>query len=247
MTISNLNHHRRHAATATSTLAAMSAKKAILVAILIAGAGAFIYFDLGTYLSLQALKENRAALLAFTGENTAAAIALFVAVYFLQTAFSLPGGLILTLAGGFLFGSLLGTLLVNIGATAGASVAFLVARYILRDWVEQKFGARIGAFQTGFARGAFGYLLTLRLIPLFPFFLINLASGLTRVRFGIYVAATSLGIIPGSLVYAFAGQQLGTIDHLSEIASPQVLLAFTLLGLLALAPVAYQKFIARKT
>jgi len=141
-----------------------------------------------------------------------------------------------------LFGSVLGTVLVNIGATTGATLAFLVARYLLRDWVEQKFGDRLEPIQAGFAKNAFSYLMTLRLIPAFPFFLVNLVSGITRVNLGTYVIATSLGIIPGSFVFAFAGRQLGTINSLGEIASPPVLLAFTLLGLLALMPIAYRKF-----
>ena len=148
----------------------------------------------------------------------------------------------MTLAGGFLFGSVLGTLYVNVGATVGATLAFLVARYLLRDWVEQKFGSRLGPIQEGFAKDAFSYLMTLRLIPLFPFFLVNMVSGLTRVSVGTYMAATSLGIIPGSFVFAYAGRQLGTINSLKEIASPNVLMAFTLLGLLALVPILYKRF-----
>ena len=107
--------------------------------------------------------------------------------------------------------------------------------------MEQKFGAKLGAIQEGFAKNAFSYLMTLRLIPLFPFFLINLLSGLTRVNVGTYVAATALGIIPGSFVYAYAGRQLGTLNSLKEIASPKVLLAFSLLGLLALIPIVYKR------
>jgi uncharacterized membrane protein YdjX (TVP38/TMEM64 family) len=171
---------------------------------------------------------------------------LFVATYVVVTGLSLPGALILTLAGGFLFGSLFGTLLVNIGATTGATLAFLAARYLLRDWVEQKFGSKLGSIQEGFANNAFSYLMTLRLIPLFPFFLVNMVSGLTRVSVGTYVAATALGIIPGSFVYAYAGRQLGTINSLKEIASPNVLLAFTLLGILAMVPVLYKKFAAKR-
>ncbi|GJL57690.1 MAG: TVP38/TMEM64 family protein [Nitrospirales bacterium] len=207
-----------------------------------AGIGSFFYFDLGHYLSLESLKKNRDTLLAYTASHYEIAAAAFILLYILQTAFSLPGGAILTLTGGFLFGSLMGTLFVNVGATAGATLAFLAARYLLHDWVERKFGDRLGTIQEGFANNAFSYLMTLRLIPAFPFFLVNLVSGLTRVRLGTYVLATSIGIIPGSFVFAFAGRQLGTINSLSEIASPPVLLAFTLLGLLALMPVAYQKW-----
>lgn len=220
--------------------------KIILLLLLGVGIGAFIYFDLGQFLSLDALKSNRDSLLAYTEANFGTAMALFILAYIVQTGFSLPGGAIMTLAGGFLFGSFLGTALVNIGATTGATLGFLSARYLLRDWVEQKFGDRLEPIQAGFAKNAFSYLMTLRLIPAFPFFLVNLVSGLTRINIGTYIIATSLGIIPGSFVFAFAGRQLGTINSLGEIASPPVLLAFTLLGLLALMPIAYRKFVEKK-
>jgi uncharacterized membrane protein YdjX (TVP38/TMEM64 family) len=154
---------------------------------------------------------------------------------------ALPGAVILTLAGGFLFGSVLGTLFVNLGASTGAVLAFLASRYLLHDVVEQKFGKWLGPFQDGFAKNAFSYLLTLRLIPLFPFFVVNLVSGLTRVSVGTYAVATAIGIIPGSFVYAYAGRQLGSINTLKEIASPNVIGAFVLLGLFALIPIVYKK------
>ena len=220
--------------------------KIVILGILGLGLGAFFYFDVGQYFSLEALKANRDDLLAYTNANFTAAVILYVAVYILQTAFSLPGGALMTLTGGFLFGSVLGTIFVNIGATAGATLAFLAARYVLRDWVERKFGERIEPIQAGFAQNAFSYLLTLRLIPAFPFFLVNLVSGLTRIPLGTYVIGTSIGIIPGSFVYAFAGRQLGSINSLAEIASPPVLLAFTFLGLLALVPIVHRKFVERK-
>ena len=208
----------------------------------VAAIGAFFFFDLKTYLSLDTLKANRDNLLVFTQDHYVPAVVLFILVYIVQTSFSLPGATIMTLAGGFLFGSLWGPLYVNIGATAGATLAFLAARYLFRQWVERKFGDRLGPIQEGFAKNAFSYLLTLRLIPFFPFFLVNLLSGLTRVKVSTYVVATAIGIIPGSVVYAFAGRQLGTIDALSELVSPRLLLAFSLLGLLMLIPVVYRKF-----
>ena len=220
--------------------------KIVILGILGLGLGAFFYFDVGQYFSLEALKANRDDLLAYTNANFAAAVILYVSIYILQTGFSLPGGALMTLTGGFLFGSVLGTIFVNIGATTGATLAFLAARYVLRDWVERKFGKRIEPIQAGFAQNAFSYLLTLRLIPAFPFFLVNLVSGLTRIPLGTYVIGTSIGIIPGSFVYAFAGRQLGSINSLAEIASPPVLLAFTFLGLLALVPIVHRKFVERK-
>jgi uncharacterized membrane protein YdjX (TVP38/TMEM64 family) len=216
-------------------------KIAIVLAIGVAVA-AFLYFDLSRFLSLQALKDNRDYLLSFTETHSAVAAVLFVLAYVAVTGLSLPGAVILTLAGGFLFGAVLGTLLVNLGATTGATIAFLVSRYLLRDWVERRFGKWLGPVQQGFAQNAFSYLMTLRLIPLFPFFVVNLVSGLTRMNIGTYVAATALGIIPGSFVYAYAGQQLGTINSLKDIASPGVIGALVLLGLLALVPNLYKKW-----
>jgi uncharacterized membrane protein YdjX (TVP38/TMEM64 family) len=216
----------------------------LVVATLFLGViGAFYLFDLTAYLSLDVLKANRDRLLAFTEAHYWSAVALFILTYVAQTAFSLPGATLMTLTGGFLFGSLWAALYVNIGATTGATLAFLAARYLFHGWVEQRFGDRLAAFQEGFTQNAFNYLLTLRLIPLFPFFLVNLLSGLTRVKAGTYVAATALGIIPGSLAYTFAGRQLSTINSLAELASPRLLLAFTVLGLLFLMPVVYRKFI----
>lgn len=214
----------------------------IVVALVI---GAFFYFELGRFLSLAALKENRDSLLAFADANFVAAMGIFILAYVMVAGLSLPGAVILTLAGGFLFGAVLATVLINIGATTGATLAFLTARYLLRETVEHKFGKWLGPFQEGFAKNAFSYLLTLRLIPLFPFFIVNLVSGLTRVNVGTYMVATAIGIIPGSFVYAYAGRQLGTINSLKEIASPNVIGAFMLLGLLALVPVVYKRFSAK--
>jgi len=223
----------------------MQVGKIATVIVIGCGIGLFVYFDLARWLSLEALKANRDHLLAFTEANYTGAVVLFIALYIAVTGLSLPGATILTLAGGFLFGSLPATIFVNLGATIGATLAFLAARYVLRDWVERKFGRWLEPLQEGFAKNAFSYLMTLRLIPLFPFFAVNLVSGLTRMNIGTYAAATALGIIPGSFVYAYAGRQLGTLNSLREIASPHVFGAFVLLGLLALTPVAYRKFSAK--
>lgn len=201
---------------------------------------AFVYFDLTTYLSLDAIKTHRDRLLQFTELYYPLAVLLFIGLYVVQTACSLPGATIMTLLGGFLFGSVSGMLYVNAGATMGATAAFLAARYVFQAWVQRKFGDRLAPLQAGFAKNGFAYLLTLRLIPLFPFFLVNLLSGFTQVKTRTYVAATALGIIPGSFVYTFAGSQLGSINSLSEIASPRVVLALTFLGLLAFSSALYR-------
>lgn len=225
-----------------------SSKGKVALALMIALAiGTLYYLDVGRYLSLESLKENRDRLLAFTEERYTVSVALFILTYVVVAGLALPGAAILTLAGGFLFGSVWGTLFVNIGATTGATLAFLASRYLLQDWVEQRFGTWLGALQAGVVRNAFNYLLTLRLIPIVPFFALNLVSGLTRMSLRTYVSATALGIIPGSFVYAYAGRQLGSINSLQEIASPQVISAFILLGLLALTPVAYKRWSAKRT
>lgn len=225
----------------SKTAGSIHAGKLAIALLLVSAVGLFFYFDLARFLSLETLKEHRDRLLAFSEANSVTSVALFILVYVAVTGLSLPGAAILTLAGGFLFGSVLATLFVNVGATTGATLAFLAARYLLRDWVEQKFGRWLEPLQQGFAQNAFSYLMTLRLIPLFPFFVVNLVSGLTRMQVWTYVAATSVGIIPGSFVYAYAGRQLGSINSLKEIASPNVIAAFVLLGVLALLPIVYKK------
>ncbi len=220
--------------------------KLFVAVAVVLGVAAFFFLDLGRHLTLSALKANKDALRSYTDSHYATAVVTFIAAYCVQTALSLPGAVIFTLAGGFLFGTALGTLYVNLGATSGAVLAFLTARYLFRDGVERRFGEKLDAIQRGFGRNAFNYLLTLRLIPLFPFFLVNLAASLTRIRLSTYTAATAIGIVPASIVYANAGSQLGRIESLKDIASPGVVGALALLGLLALVPVAYQRLRRRR-
>ncbi len=203
-------------------------------------AGLWWAFDLSEYWSLERLVMQRDLLRAFADMHYAEAVLLFIGLYILGAALSLPGDVFLTMAGGYLFGSLAGTVYVNIGASIGATLAFLAARYWFRDWVDARFGDRLTGFQEGFSRNAFSYLLTLRLIPAVPFVLVNLVSGLTRVDVGTYVRASALGMLPGSFVFAYAGQELGMIQSPGEVLSPPVLLAFGLLALLSLAPAWYR-------
>ena len=197
------------------------------------------FFYLRDSFTFNALQENKDVIGRYVQSHYPFAVILFILTYAVITALALPGALILTLAGGFLFDVLAGTLYVNIGATIGATLAFMGSRYLFRDAIEKRFGERLTSFQQGLTKHAFHYLLTLRLIPLFPFFLINLLSGLTPIRLSTYIGATALGIIPGTFVYCIAGQQLGRINSIEEIASPGVLGALTLLGLFALIPVVY--------
>ena len=213
---------------------------------LLAGVLIFFLFHLNRYLSLETIQTNRDRLLAYTDEHYLAAVLIFILLYVAVAALSLPGAVLFTLTGGFLFGTIVGAVYANVGATVGAALAFLSARYLLHDWVEARWGRRLASFQRGFAHNAFGYLISLRLMPIFPFFIINLLSGLTKTSLGTFVAATSLGIIPGSLVYAYAGRELGSINRMADIASPHVLLAFLLLGLLSLSPTLYRQLSGKR-
>jgi len=202
----------------------------------------FFYFDLGRFLTLAALKANRQTLLDYYTSHKLIMVAGFMVVYIVQTALSLPGAAILSLAAGAIFGSGLGTVYAVIAATLGATAAFLVTRYLLRDAVLSRFGSKLEGMNRELEERGFSYLLFLRLVPLFPFFLINLAAGLTRLPLKTFFIGTMLGIIPGGFVYVNAGASLATIDSLSEIISPRVLGSFALLGLFSLMPVLYNKF-----
>lgn len=220
----------------------MSAKKLLMALAFSAAIALFFWFDLGRFLTLEALKSNRQALLDFYATHTLATVTGFMALYIIQTALSLPGATILSLAAGAIFGSVMGTVYANIAATIGATLAFLVTRYLLRDAVLNRFGTRLEGMNRELESRGFTYLLFLRLVPLFPFFLINLAAGLTRLPLRSFFLATMIGIIPGGFVYVNAGASLATITSLSDLASPRVLGSFALLGLFALLPVMYSRF-----
>lgn len=220
----------------------MNKKKLLIAAIVIALVSLFFVFDLGRFLTLDALKANRDALTTFSEKNRFAMAAAFIGIYIIQTALSLPGAAILSLAAGAIFGVLPGTLYVNIGATIGATLAFLVARYLFHDVIQSKFGPRLEKINRELETRGFNYLLFLRLVPVFPFFLINLGSGLTNMPLRTFILGTMVGIIPGSFVFCNAGASLARITSLSEVASPRVLGSFALLGLFALVPALYQKY-----
>ncbi len=220
----------------------MNRKKIWIVAVILILGALFFYFDLGKYLTLASLKENRQALLEFYEHHQTSMVAIFIVVYVLQTALSLPGAAVLSLAAGAIFGAVMGTIYTNIAATTGATLAFLVSRYLFRDVILNKFGPRLEKMNTELEARGLNYLLFLRLVPLFPFFLINLGAGLTKLPLRTFFFGTLIGIIPGSFVFCNAGASLATITSMSEIASPRVLGSFALLGLFALIPALYQKF-----
>jgi len=220
----------------------MGKKKLILAAIVVVLISLFFVFDLGRYLTLESLKANRDALTAFYQKNRFVMAGAFIAIYIIQTALSLPGAAVLSLAAGAIFGTVMGTLYVNIGATVGAIMAFLVARYLFHDVIQSKFGARLEKINKELEARGFNYLLFLRLVPVFPFFLINLGAGMTRMSLRTFFLGTMVGIIPGSFVFCNAGASLATITSMSEVASPRVLGSLALLGMFALVPLLYQKF-----
>jgi uncharacterized membrane protein YdjX (TVP38/TMEM64 family) len=224
----------------------MNWKKVIIALAGIIAVALFFWFDLQRFLTLHALKANRQALLDYYAAHRVATIAGFMAVYIVQTALSLPGAVILSLAAGAIFGSIMGTVYANSAATIGATLAFLVTRYLLRDTVVSRFGSKLEGINRELETRGFNYLLFLRLVPVFPFFLINLAAGLTRLPLRTFFIGTMLGIIPGGFVYVNAGASLATIDSLSGIASPRVLGSFALLGLFALIPVVYSRLQTRR-
>jgi uncharacterized membrane protein YdjX (TVP38/TMEM64 family) len=221
--------------------------------VLIAGLAAFFAFDLGRYLSLASLKENRELLTNWVEQAGFWAWLIYAGIYAAVTAFSIPAGAVMTIAGGFLFGPILGGSLTIVGATVGATVLFLAARYALADFLRQKAGAAIQKMEQGFQENALSYLLFLRLIPVFPFFLVNLVPAFLGVRVGTYVIGTFLGIIPGSLVYASVGDGVGAVleagrdVNLGIIFEPRFLLPIVGLGILALLPILYKKIKARRT
>lgn len=224
----------------------MNTKKIVIVLAGIAAVALFFYFDLQRFMTLTALKANRQVLLDYYAAHKLVMVSGFMALYIVQTALSLPGAAILSLAAGAIFGSIMGTVYANIAATLGATLAFLLTRYLLRDVVLNRFGSKLEGMNRELEERGFNYLLFLRLVPVFPFFLINLAAGLTRLPLRTFFFGTMLGIIPGGFVYVNAGASLATIDSLSGIASPRVLGSFALLGLFALVPVLYNKFKGRK-
>jgi uncharacterized membrane protein YdjX (TVP38/TMEM64 family) len=219
----------------------MNFKKMLLLLAAVLAVGLFFYFDLGRFLTLSSLKANRQWLADYHAAHGVATVASFMALYILQSALSLPGAAILSLAAGAIFGSAMGTLYAVSSATIGATLACLVARYLLRDTIQDKFGPKLAGLNRELEARGLSYLLFLRLVPLFPFFLINLAAGLTALPLRTFVLGTFIGIIPGGFVFVNAGASLASINSLRDIASPRVLGSFALLGVLALAPVIYGK------
>jgi uncharacterized membrane protein YdjX (TVP38/TMEM64 family) len=224
-----------------------------LVPVLVLVTGLVVFFALGfeRYLSFDTLREHRSTLRAWVETSGVRAALLFMVIYTTAVAFSLPGATVLSIAGGFLFGTVWGTVGIVISATLGATVLFLIAKTAFGDALRAKAGPWLQNMETGFRDNALSYLLVLRLVPLFPFFIVNLVPALLGVPLSTYVLATFVGIIPGALVYATVGAGLGSIfDAGGEfsatgILTPQVLLSLIGLAVLAMLPVVYKKLKTR--
>lgn len=220
--------------------------KIALLAALVAAFFVMRHFGLYDALTFANLKANKEILQSYVNDHYLISVILFVILYLVSVAFSIPGATILTLAGGFVFGAVLGAVYVNIGATSGAIAVFIFARYLFGARLQEKYSDKLEKFNREVEENGYSYLLTLRFIPLFPFWMINLFAGLTRIPLRTYAWTTAVGIFPGSLVYTFMGNQLNTIESLGDILSLNILLAFILLGLFALVPTIIKKVRKRK-
>jgi uncharacterized membrane protein YdjX (TVP38/TMEM64 family) len=216
-------------------------KKISLLFIIAGFIFSFFYYDLYQYLTLDYLKSKQNDLMTMIDHNYYHSIFIFMTIYIGATALSLPGAAILTLAAGALFGLLEGTILVSFASTIGATLAFLTSRFLLRDWVQAKFRDKLKTINQGIKEEGSFYLFTLRLVPVVPFFIINLVMGLTKIRTLTFFFVSQIGMLAGTLVYVNAGTQLSQIDSLSGILSPKLLLSFVVLGIF---PLAAKKIIA---
>ena len=212
----------------------MNIKKLAVLLAIVALVAAFFVFDLNQYFSLDAIKAQQQALNTQVIENPLIAGGIFFVVYVLVTALSLPGAALMTLAGGALFGLGWGLVIVSFASSLGATLAMLISRFLLQDWVQQRLGRRLKPLNEGIEREGAFYLFALRLVPAFPFFMINLAMGLTHIKARTFWWVSQLGMLPGTLVYVNAGRELSQLDSLGGILSPGLIGAFVLLGLFPL-------------
>ncbi len=206
-------------------------QKGAIILVIVLCVGLFYALDLQRYLSLAYLQQSQAAFAELYARQPVAVISAYMAVYVVATALSVPGAVILTLAGGAMFGLVTGTVIISFASTIGATLACLVSRFLLRDWVQQRFGERLAPINRGIEEEGGFYLFTLRLVPVFPFFLINLAMGVTRIPLVRYYWVSQLGMLPATVVYVNAGKELGKLESAAGILSPGLLFSFALLGL----------------
>ncbi len=205
-------------------------KKVILALVLLGALVAYFVFDLGQILSLESFKASQADIVAAKDANPVLYISGFFLVYVAVTGLSIPGAAIMTLVAGALFGVLVGTIIVSFASTIGATLAFLSARFVLRDWVQGQFGERLRAIDDGLEKDGAFYLFTLRLIPVFPFFVINLLMGLTRIKTRTFFWISQLGMLPATIVFVNAGTQISLIESTAGLLSPALIASFVALA-----------------
>lgn len=210
------------------------AKWIVLAIVAITVGWAWFQFDLGQYLTLATLKDRQAELDAYYQANTALTIGLFFIMYVAVTALSLPGAAIMTLAAGAIFGLVVGTILVSFASTIGATLAFLIARFLIGNWVQERYGERLKKMNDGVEREGGYYLFALRLVPAFPFFVINLAMALTPIKTWTFYWVSQVGMLAGTIVYVNAGTQLAQVDAAGDLLSPVLIGSFILLGMFPL-------------
>ncbi|MFQ3221641.1 MAG: pyruvate/2-oxoglutarate dehydrogenase complex dihydrolipoamide dehydrogenase (E3) component [Paraglaciecola sp.] len=224
----------------------MNFKRGILLVIIVMLIAAFFMFDIGQYLTLESLKVHQQDLAEYIKSNWLQAFIVYFVIYVTATALSLPGAIILTLGAGALFGLGFGLLLASFASTIGATLAFLVSRFLLRDWVKSTFSERIKAIDKGVEKDGPFYLLSLRLVPIFPFFVINLVMGVTSIKTVTYYVVSQVGMLIGTAVYVNAGTQLAEIEAVSDIASKELILSFVLLGIFPIIAKLILNFIKQK-
>ncbi len=205
------------------------------------------YFDIGQYLTLESLKENRGWLLSFYQKNEMGTIFGFLIIYIITMALAIPAAPIMTLGAGLVFGPWLGTFLVNMGDTLGAILGFIAARFFIRNWLENKFQSSIAAFNKKIEKDAGKYILFVRMVPIMPFFMVNILSGLTQISLRTFALATLLGSLPITFIFVGAGNRLATINSMEEIATPESMGILLALGLAIIAPGLYNNWKQKKS
>lgn len=221
-------------------------KKAILLLILVGAIAAYFFFGLGQILTLENFKAQQAEIVSAKDANPLLYVGGFFLLYVAVTGLSIPGAAIMSLVAGALFGVVLGSVIVSFASTIGATLAFLSSRYLLRDWVQGKFGERLRAIDDGLAKDGAFYLFTLRLIPVFPFFVINLLMGLTRIKTWTFFWVSQLGMLAATVVFVNAGTQISRIESTSGLLSPMLIASFVALALFPWAAKAIVAFVKRR-
>jgi uncharacterized membrane protein YdjX (TVP38/TMEM64 family) len=221
-------------------------KRLIVLAVVVLAIAAFFAFGLGQYLSLEYLQASRERAVEQVDAAPLLSSCVFFAIYVLVTGLSLPGAAVMTIAAGAIFGVLWGVALVSFASALGATIAFLISRTLLGEWVERRFGTYLEPINRGLQRDGNFYLFSLRMVPVFPFFVVNLLMGLTRIGVLPFYAVSQIGMLAGTFVFVFAGTQLAGIHKLGDVLSPGLIVALTLLGLFPLFAKKLIEFVAQR-